>query len=166
MNSRGNRRQPIFLSDADYALFLRILAAVVSRFGWECRGYCLMPNHYHLVIRVPDESLSAGMQRLNAVYAHFFNERHGLNGHVFQGRFHSVLVKRSEHSFEVVRYVELNPIRAGLCIRLEEWPWSSYRALAGIQKPPPFLAIDWVEAEFGASSATARAAFVRFVREG
>lgn len=108
VTSRGNRREPIFVHDRDRRFFVGLLAAVCTDRRWSCRGYCLMPNHYHVVVATPDTDLSAGMHALNGEYAHYFNAVHGTVGHVFQARFHAVLVEsdpeRSRASF--VRFVE------------------------------------------------------------
>jgi putative transposase len=101
--ARGNRRQEIYVERGDYERFLTICADVVDRSGWRCHGYCLMPNHYHLVIETPDANLSAGIQRLNGRYAQRFNWWHGLDGHLFQGRFQAVLLERTWHLVELVR---------------------------------------------------------------
>jgi hypothetical protein len=111
-------------------------------------------------------NLSRGMQRLNGTYAKYFNERYGLSGHVFQGRFHSVLVEREEHLLELARYLVLNPVRAGLCPHPGEWRWSSYRAMTGSERAPRFLAADWLVGLFGRSPSESKRAFAAFVREG
>jgi putative transposase len=103
ITSRGNRRQEIFVDDADRELFLAILGEVIARYCWRCHAYCLMPNHYHLLIETTAENLSIGMHRLNFLYAVRFNNRHGLDGHLFQGRFHSVLVESNHHLIELTR---------------------------------------------------------------
>ncbi|HEX2044323.1 MAG TPA: transposase, partial [Gaiellaceae bacterium] len=130
VTSRGNRRQPIFVEQRDHELFLALFAAVRARLGWRCHGYCLMPNHYHLVVQTPGADLSLGMQRLNGEYAQAFNYQHRLDGHVFQGRFHSVAVESDWHLLELSRYLALNPVRAGLAASAAQWRWSSYRILA------------------------------------
>src|SRR5438874_2291483 len=128
VTARGNRRQPVFTDDVDVERFLAILAEVAARYGWRVHAYCLMTNHYHLLVETPEANLSAGFHRLNFLYAQWFNRRHGLDGHLFQGRFHSVLIERQEHLIELARYIVLNPVRAGLCGHPGEWRWSSYRA--------------------------------------
>jgi putative transposase len=163
--ARGNRRQEIYVERGDYERFLTICADVVDRSGWRCHGYCLMPNHYHLVIETPDANLSAGIQRLNGRYAQRFNWWHGLDGHLFQGRFQAVLLERTWHLVELVRYLALNPVRAGLCPRASDWPWSSYRALAGLAPRPPFLSLEPFVDEFGPDPRSARDRVRAFVED-
>ena len=136
VTGRGNRKQLIFRDDRDCEWFLAIAEEVSGRRSWEPLAYCLMPNHYHLVVQTPKPDLSLGMQRLNSRYAQAFNHRHDASGHLFQGRFHSVLVGHERHLLELARYLALNPVRAGLCDRPGEWRWSSYREIfdAGRQK--------------------------------
>jgi putative transposase len=124
-----------------------------------------MPNHYHLVVETANGDLSIGMHRLNSGYAHRFNDCHGLSGHLFQGRFHSVLVESDWHLLELSRYLALNPVRAGLCKSPLEWPWSSYAAVAGAASPPSFLAAERLLAHFGADRDWARRTLRWFVRD-
>jgi putative transposase len=163
--ARGNRRQPIYLEDRGYRSFLAVLEAVSQRHGWRCHAYCLMPNHYHAVIETPVENLSVGMQYLNSRYAEWFNRRFELDGHLFQGRFYSVLVEGDWHLLELSRYLPLNPVRAGLCSRPAEWPWSSYRAVAGLASAPAFLYVGRVLGMFAGTPARARPIFQRFVHD-
>jgi putative transposase len=147
--ARGNRRARIFLDHHDYRLFLRIFPEVALRYGWIVIAHCLMPNHYHLVFRVPLENISAGMHRLNSRYAQCFNQRHDVDGHVLQGRFKSYAIESEDYFLDVVRYVHLNPVRAGLCTLPEHWFWSSYSATIGLAPRPPWLACDEITALFG-----------------
>lgn len=130
VTARGNRRSAIYVDDVDRAHFLRLLARVVERHGWKCLAYCLLTNHYHLLIWTVGSELAAGMRRLNGHYALDFNGRHELEGHVFQERFGSKLIRTQAHLLESIRYIALNPVRAGICARPERWPWSSYTVLA------------------------------------
>ncbi len=166
LTSRGNRRQPIFTADVDYRLFLDIASSVVRELGWRCPAYCLMPNHYHLVATTPSPNLSRGMHRINGRYAHVFNERHGLEGHVFQGRFYSRRVETDAHLLEVARYVVLNPVGAGLCAHPSEWPWSSYGATAGLTAAERLLSVEWLMSNFGGNAAHARVRWLAFVADG
>lgn len=151
--------------DADCQSFLDTLAKAVARRGWLCRAFCLMTNHFHLLVETPSPDLAVGMQFLNSAFAQTFNYRHGLRGHLFQGRYHAVLVEKESHLLEAARYVVLNPVRGGLCRTPEEWPWSSYRATAGTEKAPPFLAEDMVLAPFGTDPVTARKRYREFVAQ-
>ncbi|MDX6490323.1 MAG: REP-associated tyrosine transposase [Gaiellaceae bacterium] len=149
----------------DYRLFSDILRLVVDRFEWRCHTYCLMPNHYHLLVETPAPNLSAGMQRLNSTYAQWFNVLHGFSGHVFERRFFSRLIESSYDLLELVRYIVLNPVRAGICDEAWDWKWSSYGAMAGETRATPFLTCDWLLAQFGHDQRRAREAFCTFIRE-
>ncbi len=166
ITSRGNERKAVFRDDQDRKIFLDTLADVTLRYNWLCHAYCLMDNHYHLLIDTPDGNLSIGMRQLNGIYTQRFNKRHGRVGHLFQGRFKAVLVQKDSHLLEACRYVVLNPVRAKRVHRPEEWIWSSYRATAGRTKLHPCLAIDWVLSQFGSERKVAEASYRRFVRDG
>ncbi len=166
ITSRGNARERIFLTDSDRLEFLDVLAQVVSRFGWICHAYCLMSNHYHLLVETPLPNLSKGMQFLNGVYTQRFNRATKQSGHVFQGRYKAILVEKESHLLELARYVVLNPVRAKAARSASAWPWSSYRATAGQVEAPEFLAIDWLLSQFHAERATAMRAYCRFVSQG
>lgn len=166
ITSRGNAGGKIFLADKDRLSFLDVLGGVVSRFRWICHAYCLMSNHYHLLIETPSANLSRGMQFLNGVYTQRFNRRHRRSGHVFQGRFKAILVEKESHLLELARYVVLNPIRAKIVRSARDWPWSSYRATSGQVEAPKFLAIDWILSQFDAKRDLAIRAYRRFVAQG
>ena len=166
ITSRGNARQEIFLDDTDRRSFLEVLAEVVDRFGWICHAYCLMPNHYHLLIETPEPNLSQGMQLLNGVFTQRFNRHHKRLGHVLQGRYKAILVERESHLLELARYVVLNPVRAEMVRSAKDWPWSSYRATSGQAEKPSYLTIDWVLAQFGSNRSLAISAYRMFVRQG
>lgn len=163
VSTRGVRRQPIFGDDLDRRMFIAFLAQSIHRCRWSCLAYCLMGNHFHLVLRLSGANLSGGMHRLNGVYARRFNERHGHVGHLFDARFASSVVETEAHLLEALRYVVLNPVRAGICADPGDWPWSSFRATAGIERCPRFLAAARVRRLFGggASGSELYAAFVR-----
>jgi putative transposase len=163
LTSRGNRRQVIFTDDRDHERFLQILGRVVSSRRWRCHAYCLMPNHYHLLIETPEPDLSAGMHHLNGVFARWFNWRHQLDGHLFQSRFHATVVESSWHLLELSRYLVLNPVRAGLCSEPSAWRWSSYSALVGAVETPPFLTVEWLLGQFAPDAREARGRFEPFV---
>jgi putative transposase len=165
VTARGNRKQLIFLDDGDRLLFLALLGQAVARCGWFCHAYCLMGNHYHAVIETPVFNLSEGMQRLNGRYAQMFNDRRVLSGHLFQGRFHSELIATDAHLLSSIRYVVLNPVRAGLVGDAGAWEWSSYRATAGLARPPAFLAVERARRLFAEGDGRAASAFRRFVAD-
>ena len=163
ITTRGVRRAPIFVDDADRHMFMAFLAQSVHRHHWTCLAYCLMTNHFHLLVSLSTANLSKGMHRLNGLYARRFNERHGHVGHVFEARFASSAIQTEEHLLDALRYVVLNPIRAGLCRDPADWTWSSFRATAGLVPCPRFLAARRVRRLFapGARSTELYQAFVR-----
>jgi REP element-mobilizing transposase RayT len=166
VTSRGNAGQDVFLGDADRARFLNVLAEVIERFRWFCHAYCLMTNHYHLLVETPDANLSRGMQHLNSVYTQAFNRDHGRAGHVLQGRFKSILVEKESHLLELARYVVLNPVRVKMVRSTRDWPWSSYRATAGVVEVPKFLTVSWILSQFHQESGRAVREYRKFVRQG
>ena len=166
VTSRGNAREEIFDDDGDRKAFLECLGKVVNRFNWLCHAYCLMDNHYHLVIETPEANLSKGMRQLNGIYTQFYNRRHRTVGHLFQGRYKAILIQKESHLLDVCRYVVLNPVRAKAVERVEQWKWSSYGGTAGLGKSPPWLAVDWVLSQFGKRRYPAARHYRRFVREG
>jgi REP element-mobilizing transposase RayT len=139
VTARGDRQEMIFLDDADRRLFLDLLAQAFDRFDASALAYCLMGNHYHLVLRTRQPNLSALMRHVNGVFTQRMNRRHGKVGHVFQGRFKAILVDRDAYLLEVCRYVDLNPVRAGMVASARDWPWSSYPALTGASPAPHWL---------------------------
>jgi REP element-mobilizing transposase RayT len=166
VTSRGNARRSIFKDDKDREMFLSILEEINDRYHWLCHAYCLMNNHYHLVIETPDANLSKGMRQLNGVYTMRFNRHHGSVGHVFQGRYKAIVVQKESHLLEVCRYVVLNPVRARVVETPEPWRWSSYRATAGIEKAHPCLTTDWVLGQFGSKRRRAEKRYRAFVMDG
>ena len=166
ITARGNAQQPIFLDDTDRLQFVRLLGREIQQQQWHCYIYCLMSNHYHLVLETPEPNLSRGLRRLHGTYTQWFNRRHRRVGHLLQGRFKSLLVEKEGYLLELCRYVVLNPVRAGMVTEVDDWVWSSYRATAGLQEPPDWLDVPMVLSLFNASVATARTAYRRFVEEG
>ena len=166
VTSRGNAKADIFLDDADRRIFLRVLGATIDRYRWVLHAYCLMGNHYHLLVETPQPNLSRGMRQVNGVYTQCFNRRHKHVGHVFQGRFGAILVERESHLLELARYVPLNPVRAGFVNSAAQWPWSSYRATAGFEAPSPWLTIGAVLEHFGPDPGRAPSRFQEFVQAG
>ena len=139
ITSRGNAKQSIFRDEEDRLLFLRLLGKTVKEHEWKCYSYCLMSNHFHLLIETPLGNLSRGMHQLNGTYTQKYNERHNQVGHLLQGRFHSVIVDKEEYLLAVCRYIVLNPVRAGIVDNPGQYRWSSYRDIAGQRKAAPFL---------------------------
>jgi len=166
ITSRGNAYQDVFLDDADRERFLEVLKQTVERFNWLCHAYCLMMNHYHLLIETVDPTLSRGMRQLNGVYTQAFNRRHDRVGHVFQGRYKAILVEKEAYLLELARYIVLNPVRAKMVNSPKEWEWSSYRATAGFSEASPFLTVDWILSQFSDDREKAQLLYREFVAEG
>ena len=173
VTSRGDRREDIYLDDADREAWLAVLSQVCKRFNWTVHAYCLMSNHYHLLVETPDANLSAGMRQLNGVYTQHVNRRHGRVGHVYQGRFKAIVVQKDAYLMELARYVVLNPVRAGMVGDAGDWPWSSYSAMmspANMPRPD-WLATDKLLAYFtqqapSASRQRAQQSYADHVRAG
>ena len=163
LTSRGNERRNIFRSDHDRRMFLAFLGIAARRFGWSVTAWVLMSNHFHLVIQTLEPNLSRGMHWLNGKYAGWFNRTHDRCGHLFQGRFKAFLVDRENYQAEVLRYVVLNPVRAKMVERPEQYKWSSYRATAGLEVAPDWFDLDAALGLFGADHATAQPAYRDFV---
>ncbi len=163
ITSRGDRREAIFEDDEDREAFLDVLAEVVERYNWICHAFCLMTNHYHLVIETVEGNLSQGMRQLNGVYTQASNRRHNRAGHLFQGRFKGILVDKDAYLLELSRYVVLNPVRAGMVDTPAQWRWSSYRAMMGQAPVPKWLAVDGLLSQFGAVREQARRHYQHFV---
>ena len=167
VTSRGNGRAAIFHSDQDRSKLLSILAEAVQKYNWLCHAYCLLDNHYHLIIETPDPNLSLGMRQLNGVYTQAFNVAHQRVGHVFQGRYKAIVIEKDSHLLELSRYVVLNPVRAAMVTRPEEWQWSSYRSTASATgNPPEYLTTDWILGQFSKNRAAARQRYREFVADG
>jgi REP element-mobilizing transposase RayT len=166
ITSRGNARQSIFLDDEDRYAFFDILSKTIERTSWICHAFCLMTNHYHLILETPLANLSNGMRELNGNYTQAFNRCHDRVGHLFEGRYKSILVERDPYLKEVIRYVVLNPVRAGLVEKAEDWLWSSFRATAGLARCPDWLETEWVLNCFDHDRGRAAQEYAKFVRDG
>jgi REP element-mobilizing transposase RayT len=166
ITSRGNRMEPIYEDDEDRQQFLLLMDEVGNSYNWVCHAYCLMTNHYHLLIETPDANLSRGMRQLNGVYTQNFNRRHDRVGHVFQGRYKAILVEKQSYLLELARYIVLNPVRTQIVKSAYDWPWSSYRATAGLTASRDCLHTDWILAGFGKRKQQAIDAYRQFITEG
>jgi putative transposase len=164
--SRGNNGEAILRDDFDCLGFLRWFSRVVAEEQWRVVTYCLMTNHYHLLVRPGDTGFATGMQLLNCGHARRMDRKHGRTGHLFRNHYSWWPVESDEHLLETIRYIVLNPVRAGLCREPENWRWSSYRATVDLDLPPDFLALGDLLALFGRTPAAARAAFRAFVAKG
>jgi REP element-mobilizing transposase RayT len=166
ITNRGNDKKAVFKDDQDRETFLRILAYVNKRYHWLCHAYCLMDNHYHLMIETPDGNLALGMRQLNGVYTQARNKRYNKTGHLFQGRYKAVLIQKDTHLLEVCRYVVLNPVRARMVEKPEDWRWSSYRATAGDEPAGACLTKDWILGQFSRTRTRAEKEYRQFVQWG
>jgi putative transposase len=166
VTSRGNARNKIFSDDQDREIFLSVLGSVVIRYNWLCHAFCLMDNHYHLMIETPDANLSSGMRQMNGIYTQKYNRRHNRLGHIFQGRFKAILVQKDSFLSELCRYVVLNPVRAKLAKEPGGWKWSSYQATAGLVKKPDYLTTGWILGLFHSRRIVAQKQYRTFVGEG
>jgi len=163
--NRGNRNEVIFEGVRDKEMFLEYLDRATERFSLSIHTYCLMGNHYHLLVETAQANLSHAVQWLNVSYATYFNRKHQRNGHLFQGRFKAILVEADEYLKILSRYIHLNPVRAKLVSAPEEYLWSSYRAFVGKSKSPDFLQTDWLLATFGNKKQEAIKNYKDFVEE-
>jgi putative transposase len=163
VGARGSCKQAVYRDDRDRRAFLWRLGRVSARHGWICLSYCLMTNHFHLVVLIPDGGLSVGMQQLLSGYSRATNQRHQRCDHLFKQHFFSERMKRESQFLETCRYVVLNPVRAGICAAPEDWPWSSYGACAGIAFGPDFLAVDRFLRFYADDPAAARERYCAFV---
>ena len=164
--ARGHERGAIFRDAEDRSKFLALLEQVATEEKWIVHAYCLLGNHFHILLETPEGALARGMRDLNGRYAQWFNWRHDRHGHVFEGRYKAALVEKQTHLMELHRYIVLNPVRARLADKPSDWRWSSYRATAGTEKAPAWLETDWTLSQFGNRRGAARHAFQRFVAAG
>ena len=166
VTSRGNGRNDIYLADEDRINWLGLFDEVCNRFNWVCHAYCLMTNHYHIVVETVEGNLSKGMRHLNGVYTQSFNRRHQRVGHVFQGRYKAILVEKDNYLLELSRYVVLNPVRARMVNDAGDWSWSSYLAMTGQAAKLDCLQTDWLLAQFASEKNQTIIGYQNFVRSG
>jgi putative transposase len=162
--SRGDARKSITRAETDRPLFLKVLKEATEKYNVLIHSYCLMTNHYHLLIETPDGNLSVAMRHINGVYTQRSNARNKTVGHIFQGRYKAIVVERDEYLLELCRYIVLNPVRAGIVTHPGDWQWSSYGKIAGLDKgADPFLEIDWILSQFSNTRELAQKAYSEFV---
>lgn len=166
VTSRGDRREPIFEDDDDRQALLRILAQSLERFDGCCLSYCLMPNHYHFVLETRRANLSRLLRQVNGVYTQRYNRRHDKVGHLFQGRFRAIVIDRDAYLLEVCRYVDLNPVRALLVRRPQDWRWSSYRAHVDLDARPAWLDSTALRQQFSRNKGVSGRRYAEFVAQG
>ncbi|WP_028990441.1 transposase [Thermithiobacillus tepidarius DSM 3134] len=166
VTSRGDRREDIFLCEADRRDWLDVLGTVCERFNWVVHAFCQMTNHYHLLVETVDGNLSKGMRQLNGWYTQRVNRRHGLAGHPFQGHYKAILVQKEAYLLELARYVVLNPVRARMVSAIADWRWSSYPMVMGQEPAARWLDADWLLGQFATERSQARRAYREFVMLG
>lgn len=166
ITARGNDKQDIFLREDDYDDFLLILGKACKRYNLILHSYCLMSNHYHLLIETPVGNISQGMRQINSSYTQHFNKKYQRVGHLLQGRFKSILVEKESYLLELSRYISLNPVRARMVEDPKDWPWSSYPQLIGFNKKIPCLFTDWILGQFGTDRESALKTYQDFILSG
>ncbi|QNA90700.1 addiction module toxin RelE [Massilia sp. Dwa41.01b] len=167
VTARGNRRNPIYLTDSDRRAWLDVLTLVCERHHCVIHSFCQMTNHYHLLVETMGANLSQAMRQLNGLYTQYFNWRHSLVGHLFQGRYKAILVQKESYLLELARYIVLNPVRARAVSSLDDWQWSSHHLIVGGDDASPrWLERDWLLSQFGDIRAEARSAYRAFVLAG
>ncbi len=166
VTSRGDRCEDIYDDDEDREKWLELFGKVCNRFNWRCHAYCLMDNHYHIIVETAEANLSKGMRQLNGVYTQYHNRKHDQVGHVFQGRFKGILVEQDAYLLELARYVVLNPLRANMIKDMNAWKWSSYHFMTGQSPNVSWLETDWILGQFSKQRKRAIEHYINFVREG
>jgi REP element-mobilizing transposase RayT len=163
--NRGNAGEKIFKSKRDKEKFLEYLEKAVERFSIIIHTYCLMDNHYHLLMETSQANLSVAAQWINVSYAVYFNRKRQRNGHLFQGRFKAILIDADEYLKQLSRYIHLNPVRAKITEAPADYLWSSHRAFIGVEKPPQWLETKWLLSQFGRRKKVAISSYRRYVEE-
>jgi putative transposase len=166
ITARGNGRGVIYLCEEDRILFLDLLCKVKYIYSWEIYSYCLMDNHYHLLIETPLGNLSKGMHYINGVYSQKFNKKYNRVGHVLQGRYKSILVDKDSYFLELARYIVLNPVRAFMVSNVSEWQWSSYLATCEEGASQSLVNTDYLLSNFATSRNLAISKYKQFVADG
>lgn len=162
ITSRGNERRDIFKNEEDFEKFLTYLETATQRYGAVMHVYCLMSNHYHLLLETPMGNLSQIMRHINGAYTTYFNAKRQMAGHLFQGRYKAILVDADGYAGELSRYVHLNPVMAGIVRKPEEYQWSSYQYYIG-KKMPKWLTVDFILGYFGGKTTAAKEKYREFV---
>ena len=163
--AKGNAGSAIVADNHDRDLLTRRMGQAIERHGWSCLAYCLLDTHVHLVVGTPRPNLGAGMKWFLGPYAQRFNERHERDGHLFRGRFYSKRIRTPAHLISAITYVVLNPVRAGIVERPEQWLWSSYAATIGRRHAPAYLDVTAILELVHADPSTARLAFELAVQD-
>ena len=166
ITARGNAQCDIYTHDEERHKYLTLVSNVCERFDWYRHAYCLMSNHYHLLVETNSPTLSKGTKYLNGVYTQYFNRRNRRVGHVFQGRYKAILVQKENYLLELSRYIVLNPIRARMVREAVDWHWSSYRATAGFKQDAPWLTTDWLLSGFATNRKEAQDRYRSYIQQG
>jgi len=165
VTSRGNERKDVFKSQRDREKFLEYLASATERYGAVIHAYCLMSNHFHLLLETPEGNLSQIMRHINGAYTIYFNIKRKRTGHLFQGRFKAILIEADEYLTELSRYIHLNPVRIEIVEKPEEYQWSSYRSYVGHSKPPEWLMTGFILGCFAKKAVDAQSQYRTFVED-
>lgn len=166
VTSRGNAQANIYFDDADRRDFLRLLSKACEEFHWSCHAYCLMDNHYHLLIETNKPTLAKGMRFLNGVYTQRINKKYDRVGHLLQGRYKAILVQSDAYLLELARYIVLNPVRANIVKSAAEWRWSSYLATAGLTLTIEYPTSNLILQQFSRNRSIAARRYREFVSQG
>lgn len=166
VTNRGNEKRSIYNDDKDRFCFFNILSDIKEKYNWIIHTYCLMGNHYHLIVETIEANLSSGMKQLNGVYTQKVNRRHKRAGHLFQGRYKSILLQKDNHLLEACRYTALNPVRAKIVRYPWEYKWSSYNAVMDREAKEKFLTTDWILSQFSHARKKAQKLYKEFVLAG
>jgi len=165
VTSRGNERKAIFKTDRDRGKFLTYLESAHERYGAIIHVFCLMDNHYHLLLETPRGNLSQILHHVNGAYTTYFNVKRQRSGHLFQGRYHAILVEKDAYCQELSRYIHMNPLRAGKAKDLRLYPWSSYPYYIGLKGKPSWLETGSILGYFGRKESWAQTKYREFVEE-
>lgn len=165
ITSRGNNRQTLFHDSQDFVVFLMMLCSVIRELEWSCFSFCLMTNHYHMVLQTPEPNLPKGMHKLHCNYSNYYRKRYPFTGKLFEGRYDSRIICDDSYVLEAIRYDLLNPVRAGLVKHPHDWPWSSYKETIGISEAFGFVDVMWVRSLFDDSTVPAKN-FTHFIQMG
>jgi len=166
VTARANGREQLFTHIDDGSYFIELLAREIAQHKWLCHAYCLLEDHYHLVIETTEANLGRGMGRLNMAYSQWFGRKHDLRGHLFHGRYKSIILQKERHLLEVCRHVVLNPVRVQAINRTDHWKWSSYRPLAFEEPEPKWLHRDWLLEHLASDSSDRAGAWRNYVEGG
>ena len=165
ITARGNNRKNLFHDTEDFLKFLELLSCLIYELGWRCYAYCLMTNHYHLVLQTPKPNLSTGMQRLHSQYSFYYRRKYPFTGTLFEGRYDSSMISDDAYVLEAIRNDLINPVRANLVKRPEDWRWSSYAETAGLEEPSGWVDVEWVRSMFDDNTLPAKR-FIDFISMG